>query len=294
MQLRVGVIGIPGVWSSERLADIVGKKTGFRMLVSAEELSLDLKSQDTFYRDVDLMSLDGMVIKKVGTRYSHHLIDRIEILKFLVHKGLRIFSNPHAIAKAVDRLSCTLELVKGEIPMPETVITEDVDSAMEAVKRFGKAVFKPLFSSKARGMEVIEVGNSALDKIRSFNESNPVMYVQKMVDFQKRDLGLAFLGGEYLGTYARVGKEDSWNTTTHFGGRYESYEPSEEIIELAHKAQSLFQLDFTCVDVAETKEGPVIFEVSAFGGYRGLMETHGIDAAELYADYVLKKISNGS
>ena len=84
---------------------------------------------------------------------------------------------------------------------------------------------------------------------------------------------------------------DSWNTTHRAGGRYAAYDPGDQIIELARKSQDVFGLDFTSVDVAETDAGPVVFEVSAFGGFRGLLEGNGIDAAEAYADYILKEMS---
>ncbi|MDX2316355.1 MAG: ATP-grasp family protein, partial [Gammaproteobacteria bacterium] len=57
-----------------------------------------------------------------------------------------------------------------------------------------------------------------------------------------------------------------------------------------HKAQALFDMDFTTVDVAQTKDGPIVFEVSAFGGFRGAREGIGIDVAELYVDYVVNNL----
>jgi ribosomal protein S6--L-glutamate ligase len=48
---------------------------------------------------------------------------------------------------------------------------------------------------------------------------------------------------------------------------------------------------FTCVDVVETPDGAAIYEVSAFGGFRGLLDACGLDAAGLYADYVLERIA---
>ncbi len=106
-----------------------------------------------------------------------------------------------------------------------------------------------------------------------------------------RDLGLVFLGGNYLKTYARVYNGKSWNTTIRAGGRYEPYEPTPAIIDLAQRAQSVFNLDFTCVDVAETPDGPVVFEVSAFGGFRGVREAHGMNADKYYTDYVIQQVS---
>ena len=49
--------------------------------------------------------------------------------------------------------------------------------------------------------------------------------------------------------------------------------------------------DFTTVDVAETLDGPVVFEVSAFGGFRGAKEGIGLDAAARYTDYVLEQLT---
>jgi len=290
---KIGVIGVPGIWSSEHLADALERRTGFRLLMPIEEITLDLGRGKLSYRGDDLDGLDGLVIKKIGSRYSHHSLDRLEVLRHLNSEGMPIFSSPRTIARAIDRLSCTLTLSRGGIPIPDTVITEQIETAADTVSIFGKAVLKPLFTSKARGMKVLEDSAGIRAEIESFHLEHPVMYIQKLVKVPGRDLGLVFLGGEYLATYARVGRKDTWTTTTHFGGRYESFEPSPELVELARKAQALFGLAFTCVDVAETPEGPNVFEVSAFGGYRGLLEAHGIDAAQLFADYVLKSINDG-
>ena len=183
--------------------------------------------------------------------------------------------------------------------MPPTTITESIDEALAAIRRYGAAVAKPLFTSKARGMKVIrtrhEDGSEATPEalraeVEAFAASNPVMYLQQLIDIPGRDLGVVFLGGEYLATYARV-SGGSWSTSTSKGGKYEAHHPSDEIIALAHRAQALFDLDFTCVDVVETADGPRVFEVSAFGGFRGLLHACEVDAAARYVDYALTQIT---
>lgn len=288
---RIAVVGVPGGWSSELLADTVGEKTGFRLLVDPADMVLDLASGRVMCAGYDLTEMDGVMVKKVGPAYSPDLMDRLEILRLVARSGVPMFSDPERIMRMIDRLSCTVTLRLGDIPMPETVITESVDHASQAVARFGRAVFKPLYTSKARGMVVIEHGDLARDEIMSFqNNGNPVMYIQRMVEHMGKDLGVAFLGGEYLATYARAGSEKSWNTTTRSGGMYQAYEPSREIIDLAKKAQDLFGLDFTCVDVVETPDGPKVFEVSAFGGFRGLLVANDLAVNHLFVDHVLARI----
>jgi len=290
---KIAVVGVAGGWSSESLADALAKRTGFRCLVDMAEASLNLADGSMKCNGEDLSRLDGMVIKKVGPRYSPDLLDRLEMLRCLNQRGLPIFSRPRAIMGTLDRLSCTVTLMVNDIPMPPTVVTESVDRALKAVEAMGPSVLKPLYSSKARGMRVVEPGDGLAEKLEAFKaEGNNVIYLQKMIDLPGKDLGVAFLGGKYLATYARArGKDsDSWNTTTHDGGHYEAHTPSEEIIELARRAQEPFGLDFTSVDVAETAQGPMVFEVSAFGGFRGLKVANQLDAAQLYADYVLEKV----
>ncbi|MFP4392697.1 MAG: GAK system ATP-grasp enzyme [Desulfohalobiaceae bacterium] len=287
---KIGVVGTQGGWSSERLADAVQAQTGFRMLIDMREVGLDLDQGRVSFQDWDLSSLDGLLIKKIGARYSPDLLDRLEVLRFLFSKGVPIFSSPLSIMRVLDRLSCTISLKTANLPMPPTVITESLDKAEQAVREYREAIFKPLYTSKARGMALIKDGPSARQKIQSFKQENPIMYIQQKIDLPGCDLGLAFLGGEYLGTYARCNSTDSWNTTTANGGKYTPYEPTLESIELARQAQDLFKLDFTTVDLAETSKGPMIFEVSAFGGFRGLMQVKDIDAAKLFAEYAMQRI----
>ena len=287
--MKIGVVGTHGGWSSELLADTVAVKTGYRLLVDMAEVCLDLDQNRAWYQGVDLAGLDGLIIKKIGARYSPDLLDRLELLRFLAVRGLPIFSSPLSIMRVLDRLSCTVTLRLGGIPMPPTTITESVDEALAAVERYEAAVFKPLYTSKARGMTVISHGAGAREAIERFRAENPIMYLQRKIDRPGQDLGIVFLGGQYLTTYARCGN-GAWNTTTESGGKYAPATPSAQSIEIARQAQALFDLDLTCVDVVEAAAGPVVFEVSAFGGFRGIQDACGLDAAALYTDYVMEKI----
>ncbi|GAB6143058.1 GAK system ATP-grasp enzyme [Desulfocicer niacini] len=290
--IKIGVVGTPGGWSSERLADAVERRTGFRLIIDFKHVSLDLGTGNVWHEEMDISRLDALMVKKAGPHYSPGLLDNLEILRFLQGRGVPVFSDPRRIIGVLNRLSCTVTLKNGGIPMPPTTITQDTEKAFKVVETYGEAVLKPMFSSKARGMEVMKPAGDCRQRIKSFSEKYGMMYIQKRVDFGGQDLGLVFLGGKYLTTYARCAQGASWNTTTRSGGKYRACEPSPDIIALAHRAQALFGLDFTCVDVAETSEGPVVFEVSAFGGFKGIHTATGMDAADLYVAYVLERLKN--
>jgi ribosomal protein S6--L-glutamate ligase len=293
-EYKIGVIGIPGKWSTETLADAVEERTGYRQVIDMGGVSLDLERQRLLFQEQDLCQLDALIVKKISASYSPNTLDRLELLRVAEQAGVRVFSRAENILRLIDRLSCTVTLRNAGIPMPATRVTEDVGAALTAVQDFGSAVFKPLYSTKARGMCVIDAqqDHAGIEReIRAFQADNPMMYIQQKVELPGRDLGMVFLAGEYHGSYARVSKDDAWNTTIHSGGRYAAHTPPDDVIELARRAQAPFGMDFTTVDVAETNTGPIVFEVSAFGGFRGALEGIGIDAAGLYTDHVLRQLT---
>lgn len=292
MTKRIGVIGTPGKWSTEALADALAARTGHRLVIDMARAVLDLEAGTLLCDGVDLCRLDGLVLKKIAEDYSPDALDRLEMLRLAEAAGVRIFSPAEKVLRLMDRLACTMTLRGADIPMPPTTITEDESAARAALASYGAAVFKPLFSTKARGMLLLEDGAPDADaQIAAFRAKNPVMYIQKKADLSGHDLGMVFLDGRYLCTYARVSQTGSWNTTIHSGGKYAPFEPTPELIELGRRAQAPFGLTFTTVDIALTPEGPIVFEVSAFGGYSGAQKGCGIDAAALVAEHVLAEVS---
>jgi tetrahydromethanopterin:alpha-L-glutamate ligase len=288
---RIAVIGTPGRWSSEHLRETAERIAGESVLVDPAALSLDGGAGRVRAHGIDLHDFDAIIMKKIGVGYESRYADRLDLLRFVHVSGVPTFSAPSRIARVIDRLACTVTLLAHGVPMAPMVVTEDIDEAVAAVERYGRAVAKPLFTSKARGMQLLERGNGTRAALEAYRAAgNPVMYIQERLELPGHDLGVVFLGGEYVTTYARRGAEGAWATAVDEKGSYGVYDPPDEIIELAHKAQDPFGLAFTCVDVAETSRGPVIWEVSAFGGFRGLWEARGIDAAELYVRYVLEQI----
>jgi len=293
---RIGVIGIPGKWSSELLADAFAARTGFKLVIDLGEVATDLQHHRLIYRDQDLAQLDALVIKKAASRYHPGMIDRLEMLRVAEYQGVKLFSSPDKVIRLVDRLSCTVALREAGITMPPTIATENLDAAVDAVQTFGEAILKPLFSTKAKGMEWLSAKTpikKLRDQLLEFQQQQGFFYIQQKITLPDQDLGLMFLGGQYQGTYARVNQRHAWTTSTSQGGKYAAAEPQPETLAMAERAQAVFNLDFTTVDMAETADGPVCFEVSAFGGFKGAHDALGVNIAERYADYVIQQLDAG-
>jgi tetrahydromethanopterin:alpha-L-glutamate ligase len=290
----IGIIGLPGAWSTDLLADAIEKRTGFRMVIDPETLTYSSGGDVLTTEGRELPELDALILRKMGAEYAPCMLDRLQLLRVLKVRGVRIFSDPDLVAAVIDRIACTMGLRLAGVPMPETTITEDARAAAAAVQEYGTAVLKPVFSTKARGMRIIRRGQTVAEELQQFRAAgNPLFYVQKLLELPGRDLGVVFMGGEYVGVYAREAAPHAWNTTVNAGGAYRVHEASSEVIELARRAQAVFGLDYTTVDIVETENGSRVLEVSAFGGFRGLYEACGVNAAELLADYVISRVASG-
>jgi len=292
--LKIGVIGTPGKWSSETLADELGKLTGGRHLFDLKDAVMDLETGLVRCGDEILNNFHGLIIKKISQEYSPDMLDRLEFLKFLEAKGVRIFSPTKAMERLINRLSCTVQLRASGMPMPATLVTENPKEGFSFLQEKKKIVFKPLYTSKARGMKILNIEEHGLNELAELQATHTQLYLQQFVDSPGQDLGITFIGGEYIGTYARVRNKYSWNTSTHNGGSYQNAQPPKEFIDLAYEAAKPFGMDFAAVDLVETSQGPMIYEVSAFGGFKGLWEAQGLNAAKLYARHAIKTLNRSN
>lgn len=297
MNKKIAVIGIPGKWSTEVLADRLEQASGFRLIIDMSKVVFDAKQHALYFENQNLCELDGLVVKKITQDYDRHMWDRIELLRVAEDAGVRVFSPCKAILQLVNRLGCTATLSNHKIPMPHTLVTESKAEALNFIMACKEAVLKPMFSTKARGMALLNANTTPFEilkmQIHDFHANHPMLYIQQKASLQGWDLGMVFVGGNYLCTYARVSNGESWNTTIHSGGKYAPFEPDPSLIALGKRAQAPFGLDFTTVDIALTDSGPIVFEVSAFGGFKGALEGAGIDAASAYSDHILASLEQG-
>lgn len=287
---RIAVIGTPGKWSTEVLADALEQRTDFRFVTDLSFTELDLSRGQLRSSGHNLCELDGIIIRKVGTTYSPVCIERLEMLRVAEQSGVRIFNSANSLIRLLDRLACSVTLHNHQIPMPATLVTESIETAMQQVQEWGEAILKPLFSTKARGMQVLKANQS--DKLLRaqlvrYKTRHPLLYLQQYVDLKGEDMGLIFINGNYQGAYARIAGNKAWNTTINSGGRYGPCSPTAEMIQIAQRAQAAFKLDYATVDMAQTEHGPVVFEVSALGGFKGAHAGSGINIAERLADFAV-------
>jgi ribosomal protein S6--L-glutamate ligase len=229
----------------------------------------------------DLGSLHGIVVKKLGLQQEANARLRVHMLRELQRSGVRIYSRPSVIDVVMDRYRMSMKLIEARLPVPRTLSSESEGTLGEAVATLGSALAKPVYTSKGRGF--VRLGNGAGDQ-GGVCEGRTL--VQEFIESPGRDIGACVLGSRFAGAFYRVAADGQWLTSTSAGGSYAPCELPAQARDLAEAAADVFGLDFTVVDLVETDRGYLVYEVSAFGGFRGLWEAYRCDVAAAYARYV--------
>jgi tetrahydromethanopterin:alpha-L-glutamate ligase len=279
---RVAVAGVPGAWSSERMREALLERGIESFVFSLGDGLHDLTTGRVTLGDEDLAELDGIIIKKLAPQDSPVARLRLHMMRSLEDQGVRIFSPAAVIERAMDRYGMNRELASAGLPLPDTIAFESMEGLRTAVERLGDAVVKPVYTSKGRGMFRAHRG----EELPEWDPENGRWLAQRFVEAPGRDIGACVLGGRYVGAFYRVAAEGNWMTTTLRGGHYEPCDLDEVGRDIAVRAANLFGLDYTVVDLVEGDGSYSLYEVSAFGGFRGLWTADQIDVAGLYAEYI--------
>lgn len=283
-KLRVGVAGVPGAWSTERMAEALRGQGMEAVVFSLRDCLHRLDTGRITVQGFDLAQLDGVVVKKLTDQLDAGARLRLHLLRQLESQGVRIYSRPAVIEQVMDRYRMSMRLSEAGLPVPPTYSYETSADLQEAVHQLGSAVVKPIYTSKGRGMERID--EEVLHRRSPNSDGNGRALVQQFIEAPGRDIGACVLGGEFVKAFYRVARDGEWMTTTAAGGSYRPCTVSKDGIFFAQHAAQVFKLDYTVVDLVETPNGYHIYEVSAFGGFRGLWEAYGYDVAKDYARFV--------
>lgn len=284
----IGVVGIPGARSTEALAAAFRARGVEAVVLPADRLAHEVSSGTVTCGPHDLQDFAAVAVKKLGDAASPLCTVRATILRAAADEGLVVLSPPVAIGCAVDRHAMTQRLGAAGIPLPETLVTEDREAAEAFVRRLGRTLHKPRFGSKGRGMRLVEDGPDLGRVLDEIAEAGLPYYLQRFLPDVERDIGVAVCDGEVIGAYYRVRGGHAWSTTTTDGGRYEPCPLDPQLERLALRATAVFGLTFTTVDVVRHQGRTWVYEVSAFGGFRGL-EVCGVDGAGRFAEAVLTR-----
>lgn len=242
------------------------------------------------FGNVDLTSeLSALFVRPIGRGSLDEIVFQLDILHTLSQEGVSVINAPSAIEKAVDKYRALELLTRAGIPVPTTIVTENVSEAVRAFESFGgEAIVKPVFGSRGIGAARISDIDVAERVFRTLRFYKHVIYVQEFIPHGTSDIRAFVIDGEVVSAMRRNSK--SWKTNVSRGATPTEFEPSQELRKIAVDVAKAIGCDIAGVDVMENGQSLIVNEVNSQPGWKGLQSITKVDIAGKIADYVISTI----
>ena len=219
----------------------------------------------------------------------------MDALARLEAHGVVVLNSAKALECAVDKYLASTRLEASGLTVPETVVCEQADAAMDAFEALGgDVVVKPIFGSEGRGIVRVSDPELALRTFRTLQRIQSVLYLQRYVEHQGWDLRAMLLDGQFLGGMRRHCTAD-FRTNISQNGRAEPHDLTHAEKEIALHAAEATGTRFAGVDLLYARSGDCyVIEVNAVPGWRAFRKTTGVDVAARVIASLEGKVRVGS
>jgi ribosomal protein S6--L-glutamate ligase len=228
----------------------------------------------------DIDAFDAVLVRTMPPGSLEQVVFRMDRLHALAARGVPVLNPPRALEVCVDKYLALVRLAAAGLRVPETVVCQNADAALEAFDRLGRdVVVKPLFGSEGRGMIRVTDPELAWRTFRAIERTQAVLYVQRFVPHPGWDLRAFVLNRKVLAAMRRTARGD-WRTNVAQGAGTEPVTLTPDQQELALRASAAVGTVAAGVDLLPGPAGEMyVIEVNAVPGWRALGPACGIDIA---------------
>lgn len=291
--MRIGIATRnPRAWCSSRLREAFNSAGAEVLCVDMQRVAARIGLPPTVSQaDLDLASLDALLIRPIGRGSLDEIIVEMDILHTLAGTGLLLINNPSTIEKTVDKYRALTLLAADGIPVPRTVVTQNVREALTAFHALGgDVVVKPVFGSRGIGVSRVSDPDIAERVFRTIRFHRHVLYLQEYVEHGTADVRAFVVGGTVVASMTR--RSTGWKTNISRGASATPLAATPEINQLAIRAAEALGCSVAGVDILQTDSGLCVNEVNSQPGWRGLQSVAKADIAREIADFVISQTRN--
>lgn len=284
--MRIGVLGNEGSWYVNEICSCAAARGHQAFGLQFQQLVAGVTGGQRTYRfgDIDATELDAVIVRTMPPGSLEQVVSRMDVLAGIADLGVCVVNSPKSVECAVDKYLTTQRLAAAGLPVPDTIVCEDSEAALDAFERLGgDVVVKPLFGAEGRGMLRVDHPDLALRTFRTLERINATLYLQKFIDGVGEDLRLLLLDGELVASMKRTARPGDFRANAAQLGSSQPWTPTDFEISLACSAAAVTGCVFSGVDLMynERKE-PVVIEVNAVPGWRTIQKTCQVDVCNRF------------
>ena len=233
----------------------------------------------------EVTDVEVCFVRSFGPGTCEQSTRRISMVEHMEFSGIRVVNPTYSFRRARDKYSTQYSLAMAGLPIADTYTTESVEMAYRRSQEMGVCIYKPILSSMGKGSLKFDHPDLAYNAWKTLSRLGQPLIVQEYLENPGRDIRVFVVGDEVVGTAYKYGLPGRWKTNVAQGARMVDEPVPEEIKEMGVKATRALGLDYSGVDIMETKRGPVVLEANGSPGWQALKKVTGVDIAEKIVKY---------
>ncbi len=284
----------PG-WHGAQLAQAFSRQGVEAVFVSLQDCMIDLSQPQVAVVIPGFEVLPpAAFVRGVAGGTLQQVITRLNVLHMLQRMGVRVYNQPQAIERTVDKAMTSFLLRAHGVTTPATWVAESkahiTTLRQEISRQYPKLVLKPLFGSQGKGLRLLE-SQDALP-VPMLQHVEGVYYLQQFIQSiaPSHDYRVMVVAGRAIAAMRRQGA--SWVNNVASGGQCEQVELNDELAQLAAKAAHAVQIDYCGVDIIQAEHGEFyVLEVNSIPAWRGLQSVAAFSIADVLVKDLLEKLA---
>ena len=278
------------VYSTRRLAIEAEKAGHYVELIDHTKCSVKLgQAMPQIYMEQDNIT-DGFdaIIPRIGTTVTRH---GAAIVKQFELGGIFSTSNSQGILMARNKVSTLQVMAQKGIPIPPTVFSINPNNVGEQIDLLGgpPVIIKLQEGTQGKGVILAESKKSAKSMIDTLYNMNTGILLQKFIkEAQGEDLRVIVVGNRVVASMKRKSGLDEFRSNVHRGADTETVQLTQREKFIALSATKFLGLGVAGVDLIRSKDGPLLIEVNASPGLKGIERSTGVNVARHIIQFVEK------
>lgn len=281
----------PTLYSTRRLVEAAKERGHEATVIDTLRCYIDISAtrRSIHYKGKTIEKFDA-IIPRIGasiTFYGTAVVRQFEMM------GTLVVNDSISITRARDKLRSMQILARKGIGMPTTSYARSPDDVDDLIHIVGGAplVIKLTEGTQGLGVVLAETKSAAKSVIQAFMGQKMNILAQEYIKEAKgMDIRCFVVGDKVIAAMRRTAPPGDFRSNIHRGGTAALIKLTAEERKMAIRAVKILGLNVAGVDIVRSHRGPLILEVNASPGLKGIESVTGKNVAGMIIEFIEKSI----
>lgn len=278
------------VYSTARIAEEFEKAGHYVEHIDHTKCSVQLGGEkpQIFYEADNITNEFDAIVPRIGTTVTRH---GAAIVKQFEMNNIFSTAKSMGIIRARNKVSTLQMMSQKQIPVPKTVFSINPNNVEHQIELLGGApiIIKLQEGTQGKGVILAESKKSAKSMIDTLYNMNTSILLQEYIEEANgEDLRIIVVDNKIVAGMKRTSGLDDFRSNVHRGADTQKVQLTPREKFMAIHATKHLGLGVAGVDLIRSKNGPLLIEVNASPGLKGIEAATGVNVAKTIVQYVEK------